>query len=516
MSRTTSGGGPDHRLRTVLRGPAWVAGSFAVFYLLFFDPLDAHPADSWLQRAFGYYLGAGTADGPSALERAGLSSSERAASEILFYRNPMDPTITSPVPAKDSMGMDYVPVYADEAAGAIGAGSTVVVHPVTVQNMNVRTQRVERGDLRQEIRTVGYLEYDQDRMVTVTTKYSGWVEQVYVNHVGQPVAKGDPLFEVYSPELVQTEQELLAAIRYAERLAEAPEADRRRAEALVTAARSRLAFWDISEEQVRRLEETGAVFRTLTVTAPASGLVMRRMAGLEGMAVTPGLEAFHIADIASLWLSVEVFEDQVRSIRPGAEARIVFDYFPGETTRGTVQFIEPELSERTRTLTMKVAVPNPDGRLRAGMFATVVFDPVLVEGAVLAPSEAVLRTGRRTVAIAALGAGRFEAREIEIGRSSQGLVEVRSGLAPGDMVVVSSQFLLDSESRLQEAVQRMLTAAPSSAAHVHPGSDEAPDAPADEMDHSAHGADEGPRDHLDHGDHAEHLLEGGRGGGHGD
>ena len=455
MTNKTNGSGVS--ALALVRGAAWVAGSFAAFYVLFFDPLGVHPVDTWLQRTVGYHAGP-MASAASGEERS-AAGGER---EILFYRNPMDPTISSPVPATDEMGMDYLPVYADEAERALGAGATVVIDPVVVQNMNVRTETATRRDLRHEIRTVGYLEYDQERMVTVTTKYDGWIEKVYVNYVGEPVTEGAGLFEVYSPELVQTEQELLSAIRYASRFGDGADDARLRAEALVAAARARLAFWDISPDQIARLEETGEIFRTLTVTAPAGGLVMRRMPGLEGMAVTPGMEAYHIADITSLWLSVEVFEDQVVWIRPGVEAEAAFTYFPGETIRGTVEFIEPEMSEQTRTLTVKIAVPNPEGRLRQGMFATVVFDPVLVRGALTVPTDSVLRTGRRNVVIVALGGGRFEPREVELGQLSEGLAEVRSGLAAGDEVVTSSQFLLDSESRLQAAVQKMIDAAPAS------------------------------------------------------
>ena len=463
MTNKTNGSGVS--FQALVRGAAWVAGSFAAFYVLFFDPLGVHPVDTWLQRTVGYHAGP-MASAASGEERS-AAGGER---EILFYRNPMDPTISSPVPARDEMGMDYLPVYADEAERAIGAGATVVIDPVVVQNMNVRTETATRRDLRHEIRTVGYLEYDQERMVTVTTKYDGWIEKVYVNHVGEPVAKGAGLFEVYSPELVQTEQELLSAIRYASRFGDTADDARLRAEALVAAARARLAFWDISPDQIARLEETGEIFRTLTVTAPAGGLVMRRMPGLEGMAVTPGMEAYHIADITSLWLSVEVFEDQVVWIRPGVEAEVAFTYFPGETIRGTVEFIEPEMSEQTRTLTVKIAVPNPEGRLRKGMFATVIFDPVLVRGALTVPTESVLRTGRRNVVIVALGGGRFEPREVELGQLSEGLAEVRSGLSAGDEVVTSSQFLLDSESRLRAAVQKMVDAAAASGG-AHEGND---------------------------------------------
>ncbi|MFQ5528274.1 MAG: efflux RND transporter periplasmic adaptor subunit, partial [Thermoanaerobaculia bacterium] len=241
---------------------------------------------------------------PVAGTAGSVSGGER---EILFYRNPMDPTITSPVPAQDEMGMDYVPVYSDEAGQAMGAGTTVSIDPAVVQNMNVQSAAAERRDLTHEIRTVGYLEYDQERMVTVTTKYSGWVEKVYVNYVGEPVRKGQPLFEIYSPELIQTEQELLSAIDYSRKLENSSDDVRRRAQALLDAARTRLSYWDVSAEQIARLEETGEIVRTLKVVAPSSGLVMKRMPGLEGMAVKPGMEAYHIANLSSLWLSVEIF-----------------------------------------------------------------------------------------------------------------------------------------------------------------------------------------------------------------
>jgi Cu(I)/Ag(I) efflux system membrane fusion protein/cobalt-zinc-cadmium efflux system membrane fusion protein len=470
--------------------PLWVGAGFLLSYVLFFDPLGFHPIDGWLQGVVGYHTGPREMEmaaeqradlwtcpmHPHILEEepgecpvcgmslvpaaAATKAPERVAPEgereIVFYRNPMDPTITSPVPAKDEMGMDYVPVYADEVDQAMGAGTTVQIDPAVVQNMNVQTALVEQRDLTHEIRTVGYLEYDQERMVTVTTKYTGWVEKVYVNYVGEPVKRGQPLFEIYSPELVQTEQELLSAIEYARRFQSAPEDARRRAEALVDAARTRLSYWDISPGQIAQLEETGQIFRTLKVVAPSSGVVMKRMPGLEGMAVRPGMETYHIADLSSLWLSVEIFEDQVAWIREGTPANVKFTYSPGETFRGTVRFIEPEFSEKTRTLRVKLEVPNPAGRLRAGMFATVTFQPIAAAEVVTVPSLAVLRTGQRNVVVVDLGEGRFAPREITVGHEGDGYVEVLEGVGEGERVVTSAQFLIDSEASLQEAIQKMI------------------------------------------------------------
>jgi RND family efflux transporter MFP subunit len=496
-----------HKLSPAL----WALGGFVLFYLLFFDPLGVHPIDGWLQHALGYHVGG---ESEHAAEESSTAATDDGR-EVLFYRNPMDPTITSPVPAKDEMGMDYVPVYADDAQRAVGAGSGITIDPAVVQNINVQTALVGRRDLKHPIRTVGYLEYDQQRMVTVTTKYSGWVEKVYVNYVGEPVRKGQPLFEIYSPELVQTEQELLSAIEYAGRFDAAPADARRRAGALVEAARTRLSYWDISPEQIAQLEETGEIFRTLTVVAPADGLVMKRMPGLEGMAVMPGMETYHIANLSSLWLSVEIFEDQLAWIREGASGDVSFTYFPGETFRGTVRYIEPEFSEKTRTLRAKLEVPNPGGRLRAGMFATVVFDPVAARDVLTVPSLAVLRTGQRNVVVVALGEGRFEPRVVTLGHEGEGYVAVLEGLEEDERVVTSAQFLIDSEASLQEAIQKMITQRQAEPDHSmmdhsmmdhsdhsgHEGSEEPSEM---EMDHSGHAEQGGSEGQMDHSDHSGH------------
>ncbi len=389
---------------------------------------------------------------------AGQSGGGSGEREILFYRNPMDPSITSPVPRKDDMGMDYVPVYADEAEAAASQGAVVTIDPAVQQNMNVTTTKVTRTDITRQIRTVGYLDYDQERMVSVTTKYPGFIEKTYANYIGQPVKRGQPLFEIYSPELVQTEQELLSAARYVQTLSGAPEEVRERAGKLLEAARQRLAWWDITADQIRRMEETGQVFRTLTVVAPASGVVMKRMAGLEGMAVRPGMEVLHIADMSNLWMTVEVFEDQLAWVDVGSPATISLTYYPGETFRGRVRYIEPEVSEKTRTIQLTLAVPNPGGRLRVGMYATVTFEPVAARNAIAVPSNAVLRTGERNVVIVALGNGRFAPREVVLGPQGDGFVQVLEGLNDGDEVVTSAQFLIDSESNLREAIQKMIAA----------------------------------------------------------
>ncbi len=395
---------------------------------------------------------AGPVGAPEAAAAGAEGGGER---RILFYRNPMDPSITSPVPRKDEMGMDYVPVYADEAAAG-AQGAVVTIDPVVQQNMNVVTEPVRRQDLRREIRTVGYLDYDQQRMVSVTTKYSGFIEKVHVSYLGEPVRRGEPLFEVYSPELVQTEQELLSARRYADRMRDAPGDAAQRAQALYDAVRARLGYWDIAPAQIRRLEETGRVFRTLTVTAPAGGVVMKRMDGLEGMAIKPGMELMHIADLSSLWLAAEVYENQLPWVDVGSTATMTLDYFPGESFTGRVRYVEPQVSQKTRSVGVTLEVPNPGGRLRPGMYATVAFEPVVARDAVVVPAQAVLRTGERDLVVVALGGGRFAPREVVLGPEGHGLVQILSGLQAGESVVTSSQFLIDSESNLRAAIQKMI------------------------------------------------------------
>lgn len=423
-------------------------------------------------------------------EEAAAPTAER---EVLFYRHPMDPTITSTVMSKDDMGMDYVAVYAEDAAKPVaksrGTGLEIRIDPVVVQNMNVQSVEVVRRDLGHPIRTVGYLEYDQERMVSVTTRFSGWIETVYVNYVGEAVKKGQPLFEVYSPELVQTQQELLSAVQYAGRFDHESHEMQGRANALVDAARTRLGYWDISAEQIAEIERSGEILRTLKVTAPTSGVVMKRMDGLEGMAVTPGMATFHIADLSTLWLSVEVFENQVAWIKPGTAADVTFAYFPDENFAGTVRFIEPEFSEKTRTLRVKLGVPNRRGKLRSGMFATVVFNPVATRLALTVPSLAVLRTGERSVIVTDLGGGVFLPREVSLGHEGEGFVEVLEGLSEGDRVVVSAQFLIDSEANLQATIRKMIarstasTGGSGSSGEAPSGMPMATPAPADEVPH---------------------------------
>lgn len=378
--------------------------------------------------------------------------------KIKYWRAPMDPTYISDTPGKSPMGMDLVPVYEDEVDEA--SPNAIRIDPATVQNIGVVTEPVERGDLKVDIRTVGNLDYDEGKVFLVNTKYDGWIEKVYVNYIGERVERGEPLFEIYSPDLVSTQEEYLSALEYRNSMQGSgfPEAEAR-ADDLLEAARSRLLYWDITEEQIQRLEENHAVKRTLTVVSPASGIVAQKMdQALEGMRAMAGMNLYKIVDLSTLWVHVDLYEYQLPWIQVGQKAEIEIGAFPGEIFRGKVLFFYPQLDKKTRTIRACVEIPNPDGKLRAQMFATVRFSPVAEQNVVLVPEMAVLHSGERDVVVLALGEGRFEPREVKLGLQGGGNYEVLEGLEGGEKIVTSSQFLIDSESNLREAINKMLMA----------------------------------------------------------
>jgi len=378
--------------------------------------------------------------------------------EILYWRAPMDPNYTSDKPGKSPMGMDLIPVYAEEAAPAGGAG-TVRVDPSFLQNFAVRTAVVERGSIPIEVRTVGILSHDEEEVHAVNTKYDGWIEKSHHNTIGEHIHQGAPLFEVYSPALVTTQKEFLAAVDYLERLQESgayPEAVER-ARSLLESARERLRYWDLSAEQIDRIGRSGSPQRTITIYAPVSGHLMTKgMPALEGMRVTPGMNILTIANHTKLWAEVAIYENDIQHIRPGMPVRVEVDAYPGRNWRGTVGMFGPALDSKTRTLTAFVHIPNTDLKLRPGMYAQILIRPPGVSNAVKVPSEAILHSGERSVVVVQVGPAQFEPREVELGPAGGEFQEVRRGVEAGETVVVSSQFLIDSESNLKAAIQQLL------------------------------------------------------------
>jgi len=313
----------------------------------------------------------------------------------------------------------------------------------------------EMADIARYSRTVGILDFNADNITWVNTKFEGWIEQVHVNYVGDEVKKGQPLFEIYSPELVTTQEEYLRALDYRASLegSDRP-GTRRQAESLVRSTRDRLTYWDITDEQIDNLETRGRVQRRLTFTSPADGVVAEVMSeALEGMFVKPGMNLFKIADLSSVWVHAHIYEQDVPWIRQGQIAVVSFRNLPEEQFRGEVLFLYPEVSRDTRTLKICVVVPNPQRHLRPGMYAEVLVQGPPVKNAVAVPQSAVIHSGERNIIFVDLGEGRFDPREVDLGvKGKTDRIQVVNGIAAGEKVVTQAQFMLDSESRTQEAI----------------------------------------------------------------
>ena len=390
----------------------------------------------------------------TSVSSAGAGGTPSGERKILYWRAPMNPSYTSDKPGKSPMGMDLVPVYEDKASVEAG----VRVDPNFLQNFGVRTALVERGAIPIEIRTLGTLVHNEESLVSVSTKFAGWIEKAYFNNVGEHVMRGDVLFDVYSPELVTTQQEYLAALDYVDRLSGSayPEAVER-ARSLLEATRDRLQYWDISEEQIRQLDQSRQTSRTVKVFSPASGLIVGKMGNsLEGMRLTPGMVVLKLGSHSKLWAKIELYENDVRYVREGTPVRVEVSAFPGRSWRGKVVLFDGAVDPRTRTLAAYVEIDNSDMKLRPNMFADVVIRPVAVRGAVKVPQQAILHSGERAVVIVEKAKGVFEPREVELGTEGGGFQEVRRGLKAGERIVTSSQFLIDSESNLKAAISQLL------------------------------------------------------------
>lgn len=333
---------------------------------------------------------------------------------------------------------------------------TVYISPSRQQLIGVRTARVEPRELESTIRTVGTLAYDETRVTAIHTKISGWVERVWVDYVGKEVRAGEPLFTVYSPELVSTQTEYLLARRSKEELGASPvEATRQAADALLRAARQRLELWDIAEEHIRELEESGEVQRTLMLHSPFNGVVLERNA-YPGQYLTPEMAAFRIADLSRIWAFGQVYEYELARIRTGQAAEIEFPY--GQAARslaGRITFIYPEIDPQTRRVRIRAEFDNPGLQLKPETFVTVL---IRAGGGrrLAVPKEAVIDTGVKRYAILAHPGGYFEPREIQVGEPFDDYYPLLGGVAEGDEIVVSAQFLVDSETNLQSAMQAMM------------------------------------------------------------
>jgi len=343
------------------------------------------------------------------------------------------------------------------------AAGTVEISPVTRQNIGVRTATVSVEPLARTVRTTGRFRANERLMTAVAPKVGGWVETLHVDYEGARVQKGDPLFGLYSPQLVATQEEYLAALRTVDRMGADDGAQR-----LVEAARRRLDYWDISEAQIERLQETRTPTRTMTFTAPASGTVTEKQI-TEGEKFSPGQTLFRITDLNPLWLMVDVYEQDLAWVDVGSRARVELPYEPGRTVTGRVEYIYDEVDDGTRTVRARIAVPNPDRALKPGMYATVRLAGGAAAPTPLVPDEAVVSSGQREIVIVALGDGRFRPVPVRTGLSADGRMQVLNGLEGGERVVTSAQFLIDSEARMSGALAAMgdSTASNGRSGHQH-------------------------------------------------
>ncbi len=377
--------------------------------------------------------------------------------KILYWKAPMNPSEIYDHPGKSKMGMDLVPVYAgDETADAKG---TVKIDPVTVQNMGVRMAMVKKSDFSSTIRTVGKIDYNQEKLYTITTKFSGWIDKLYANFTGQIIKKGDPLLTIYSPDLVTTQQEYLLALKTRNELHQSSfEAIRNNGESLLKSAKMRLEYWDIPQNEIHDLENSGTIQKNIMMRAPASGVIVHTNVDA-GMHIKEGMNLMKIADLSTVWIEASIYDYELPWIHTGQKAKIELSYLPGEQINGTISYIYPDLNEKSRTVTIRIVLRNPGFKLKPGMFANVYIKGKSIPDALTIPDEAIIRSGKRNIVFIAMGNGRFMPREVTLGPEggkNNDQVQILSGLHAGEHVVTSSQFLLDSESRLQEAIQKML------------------------------------------------------------
>lgn len=389
--------------------------------------------------------------------QAGKATGNKGTAEeerpILYWYDPMHPGYRSEKPGKaPDCGMDLVPKYADEAEGMQNmAPGTVMLSPEKQQLIGVRTTEVRREHLARTIRTTGMVVVDETRRRHIHVKVEGWVDKVYVDFVGKLVKRGEPLLTLYSPELVSTQREYLLALRGKEQLGRSSYREiADGAKSLLRATRDRLRLWDISEEQIEKLEQTGEVSRTMTLYSPITGFVMRRNL-YEQQYVKPDTQLYEIADLSTIWVEADIYEYELPHVQVGQAAVMQLSYAPGKTYRGRVTYLYPTLDDKSRTARVRLEFPNPDLALKPGMFTDV--DLKIDYGtAVVVPSEAVLDSGTRRVVFIAKNDGYFEPREIQVGPQVNGKTLVLSGLKAGETVVTSGNFLIDSESRLSSAI----------------------------------------------------------------
>lgn len=441
----------------------------------------------------GYWLGTRKSGdhGASATpaQSAAAPAGESKQRKLLYYRNPMGLPDTSPTPKKDPMGMDYIPVYEGEQDNEPATANQVRISTEKVQKLGVRTEAAQRRSLDRIVRAAGRIEPDERRIFAITPKFEGYVERLHVNATGQPVGKGQPLFEVYSPELVSAQREYAIAAQGVDALKDAGGEAQRGMHQLAESSLLRLKNWDISEEQLKALTKSGETKRTLTFRSPVAGIVTEKKA-LQGMRFMPGEALYQVADLSAVWVVADVFEQDIGLVKSGAKATVRINAYPDKVFSGAITYVYPTLNAETRTVPVRVEVANAGQLLKPGMFAQVEL-PVAGKGSVVTvPVSAVIDSGTRRIVLIQAGEGRFEPREVKLGARSDNYIEVTEGVKDGEAVVVAANFLIDAESNLKAAVGGF-----GHAAHGGGASTPAQAAPAGAAGHEGHDSKPAAPDH---------------------
>lgn len=380
----------------------------------------------------------------------GGSKTASGEREILYWRAPMDPNEIYDEPGKSKMGMDLVPVYADEAS----ASGLVTIDPVVVQNMNVKTAVVKNRELSNEIVTNAVLSTNETTEHIITTRVNGWIENLYINYTGQKVNKGDKLLDIYSPDLVSAQEELLTAINYQKATASSKVSNiMESGNTLVKNSIAKLRLLEIPERDIQNLIKTGEVKTYMTLYAPNNGTVMHKNVD-EGQKIMPGMNLLRIADLSELWLYADIYEYELAKITEGAEAEINFNFMPGKTYRGKVDFIYPTIDPKTRTAKVRININNSSGNLKPAMLANVTIRGNDLGTYPTVPEEAILRGGLNDIVIVSIGEGKFKPQPVKLGAYADGYYQILEGLSEGTEIVTSAQFLIDSESNLKAAVKK--------------------------------------------------------------
>ena len=390
---------------------------------------------------------------PVYADEEAADSAASASGKILYYRNPMGLPDTSQVPKKDQMGMDYVPVYSGEEPTS--GAPLVKISVDKVQKLGVRTEAAAVREFTRTVRATGIVQANERGLYTVAPRFEGWIQKLYVNTTGQAVRKGQPLMDIYSPDLITAQQEYLIAVKGMQSVKDGSPEVQASMHRLMESALQRLRNWDISESELTQLQKEGKTRQYVTLRSHANGVVLEKPS-IEGKRFMAGEVLFQIADLSSVWLVAEVFEQELGLVRQGQGAKIYVDAYPDKTFTGTATFIYPTVTPETRTAKVRFELANPGGLLKPSMYARVELASTRSNGQVLAvPDSAVLDTGTRQLVLVQRDVGKFEPRTVKTGTRADGYIEVLEGVRAGEDVVVSANFLIDAESNLKAVISGM-------------------------------------------------------------